>query len=168
MVAVAPFLSERERVLVQTRAHTVVLWGAFALAVGAVALMAAAVAVLGGRGGLGRVGTVGVAGAALLVAVAVVRLALRVWEWDRTVLAVTDEQVLVVRGLLRRQTHSVPLASVERLRVRQGAAGRLLGYGTIVLENELRRSRLAYVPQAERVSALIAGRVGRRDSAVST
>jgi hypothetical protein len=40
------------------------------------------------------------AAAAGLVAVAVGRLAVRVWEWDRTVLAVTEEQILVVRSAL--------------------------------------------------------------------
>src|SRR4051794_6169789 len=160
MVAVSPYVSDREHVLVQTRAHTAVLTGAFTVATLAVLLLAAAVRLFRHDGEAGVVDTLAVAGAAGLVALTLGRLAVRVWDWDRTVLAVTDEQVLVVRSALTRQLRSVPLRSVERLSVSQTVPGRLLGYGSIVLENEGRRSRLAYVPHPERVTRLIAEHVG--------
>jgi uncharacterized membrane protein YdbT with pleckstrin-like domain len=159
MVAVTPYVSEREHVLVQTRAHTAVLAGAFVLAALSVALLAAAVRAFADGGDPGLVGTLALAASAGLVALTLGRLAVRVWEWDRTVLAVTEEQVLVVRSALRRQTRSVPLRAVERLDVSQTLVGRLLGYGSIMLENGGRRSRLAYVPHPDRVSRLIAAHV---------
>jgi hypothetical protein len=163
VVAVDPFLSDRERVLVQTRAHTAVLAGAFGAAVLSVALLAVALVALDGSDAPRPLRGLPIVAAAVLVAVAVGRLVFRVWEWDRTVLAVTEEQVLIIRCSLRRQTHSVPLASVEGLRVRQSLTGRVLGYGSIVLENGGRRSRLAYVPQPARVSGLITAHAGRQD-----
>jgi uncharacterized membrane protein YdbT with pleckstrin-like domain len=158
MVAVTPYVSEREHVLVQTRAHTAVLAGAFVLAGLAVALLAVAVRAFDGTDP-GLVGTLALAASAGLVVLTLGRLAVRVWEWDRTVLAVTEEQVLVVRSALRRQTRSVPLRAVERLDVSQTLVGRVLGYGSIMLENGGRRSRLAYVPHPDRVSRLIAAHV---------
>ena len=159
MVAVSPDLSEREHVLVQTRAHGAALAGAFLTATCAVALLGLAVHAFPGSAARSPLGTPVLAAAAGLVAVAVGRLAVRVWEWDRTVLAVTEEQILVVRSALRRHTRSVPLRSVERLEVTRSVPGRLLGYGSIVVENAGRRSRLAFVPRPERVTSLIAAHV---------
>jgi len=164
MVVVSPDVSDRERVLVRTRAHTAVLATAFLPATLAVALLALAVRAFPGAEASTTPGTLALSGAAGLAAVTVARLALRVWEWDRTLLAVTDQQILVVKSAVRRETRSVPLRSVERLAVTQGLAGRLLGYGSIVVENSGRRSRLAYVPHPERVSALIAAHAGPPDA----
>ena len=161
MVAVSPDVSEREHVLVQTRAHTAALAGAIVPATLAVALLALAVRAFPGADARTSLGTLALSGSVGLVAVAVGRLAVRIWEWDRTVLAVTDEQILVVRSAVRRHTRSVPLRSVDRLAVTQSLVGRVLGYGSIVVENGGRRSRLAFVPQPDRVSAVISAHAGR-------
>jgi uncharacterized membrane protein YdbT with pleckstrin-like domain len=164
MVAVSPHVSEREHVLVQTRAHSAALAGAFLPATAAVALLVLAVRAFPGADARTALGTLALSGAAGLVAVAVARLALRVWEWDRTVLAVTEEQILVVRSAVRRQTRSVPLRTVDGLSVSQSGLGRLLGYGSIVVENGGKRSRLAFVPHPDRVSSLIAAHAGRSEA----
>ncbi len=161
MVVVSPDVSDRERVLVRTRAHTAALATAFLPATLAVALLVTAVRAFPGADASTTPGTLALSGAAGLAAVTVARLALRVWEWDRTLLAVTDQQILVVKSAVRRETRSVPLRTVERLAVTQSLAGRLLGYGSIVVENGGRRSRLAFVPHPDRVSELIGAHAGR-------
>jgi membrane protein YdbS with pleckstrin-like domain len=72
-----------------------------------------------------------VAGAALIVAAAL--LALRaVWRWERTHVIVTDEQLALVRGSLRRRTAAVRLDRVGAVEVDQSLLGRLFGYGTLI------------------------------------
>jgi uncharacterized membrane protein YdbT with pleckstrin-like domain len=70
-------------------------------------------------------------GAAVLGLAALLALA-TVWEWERTEVLVTSEQVLVEYGLLRRRLAAVDLAGGEPVEVEQGLVGRLLGYGTLV------------------------------------
>ncbi len=100
MVAVTPYVSEREHVLVQTRAHTAVLAGAFVLAALSVALLAAAARTFDG-GDPGLVGTLALGASAGLVALSLARLAVRVWEWDRTNARSTPEERARPAGALR-------------------------------------------------------------------
>lgn len=70
-------------------------------------------------------------GAGLLGAAACFALA-AVLRWDRTVVVLTTEKLLVEYGVLRRRAASVRLARVGAVEVEQSLLGRLLGYGTIV------------------------------------
>jgi membrane protein YdbS with pleckstrin-like domain len=54
-------------------------------------------------------------------------------RWERTRLVVTTESVFVVRGVLRRRFVAVPLGSVAAIGLDQTLAGRLLGYGTLLV-----------------------------------
>ncbi|HVY62160.1 MAG TPA: PH domain-containing protein [Planctomycetota bacterium] len=83
----------------------------------------------GYRSALGAV--LAAAGAVVLGLAALLALA-TVWEWERTEVLVTSEQVLVEYGLLRRRLAAVDLARGEPVELEQGLAGRLLGYGTLV------------------------------------
>jgi uncharacterized membrane protein YdbT with pleckstrin-like domain len=47
--------------------------------------------------------------------------------------AITDKRVLIKVGFIHRHTLEMLLTKVETVRVDQGLAGRLLGYGTIVV-----------------------------------
>jgi membrane protein YdbS with pleckstrin-like domain len=93
--------------------------------------------------------------------VALLRLVRRVWEWDRTLLVVTEGELVVRRGGVRRSEQIVPLAGVVRLRVRRTVVGRLLGYGTIEVAGPGRASRLRFVPRPDEVSAVISAYAGR-------
>lgn len=169
MDAVRPLLAPDEHVLVRTRAHGAMLAGAFLRAGAALAGLAAVVWIVsrGGVAGEGEWLALAVAG---VVAVAeLARLARRAWEWRGTELAVTEAQLVVVRGAVYRSLETVPLAAVDGLRVRQSRPGRLLGYGTIQLSCGRRRNGLAFVPRPERVRELIASQVERRHAdAVAT
>jgi uncharacterized membrane protein YdbT with pleckstrin-like domain len=60
-------------------------------------------------------------------------IALRaVWRWERTRLVVTDDELRLITGTLRRRAATVALSRVGPVEVEQGILGRLLGYGTIV------------------------------------
>ena len=65
-----------------------------------------------------------------LAAVVAVRAA---WRWERTRLVVTDVEVSVVSGTVKRRSASVPLRGLGPVEVEQGVVGRVLGYGTLVV-----------------------------------
>ena len=128
-----------------TRAHGAVLAGAFLRAGLALAAFAAVVWITSANGVAGE-DRLAILAAGGLVVASLSRLVRRVWDWDRTVVAVTEEQLVVVRGAVFRSTETVPLASIEHLRLRQTFMGRLLGYGTIQLSSGRREDGLAFVP----------------------
>ena len=147
-----------------TRAHTAALTRPIAAALGAVAILAFVVAVLARTGRPGLSGQVAprpsTAGLAIF---ALVRLVREVWAWDRTMLLVSEDELVIRRGGFRRSESIVPLRAIHRLRVRRSLLGRLLGYGTIELAGARKGSRLKYVPQPEEVSAVISTYAGRHD-----
>jgi uncharacterized membrane protein YdbT with pleckstrin-like domain len=56
-----------------------------------------------------------------------------VWIWERTRVVVTSEKVFVVHGTWRRRAKAVRLRTVEGVELDQSIAGRMLGYGTVVV-----------------------------------
>jgi membrane protein YdbS with pleckstrin-like domain len=164
MDAVQHFLSPSEHVLLRTRAHGAMLAGAFLRAGLSLAALAGVVWVTSRAGFAGEGDWLALGAAGVLVVTQLLRLLRRVWEWDRTQLAVTEQQLVVVRGAAHRSTETVPLAAVEHLHVRQSVAGRVFGYGTIHLSSGRRKNGLAYVPRPERISALISVHAGRRSA----
>ena len=144
-----------------TRAHTAALTRPIAVALGAVGILAFVVAVLARTGRPGLPGQAAAVIAAGLAIVALVRLVRCVWDWDRTLLLVSEDELVIHRGGLRKSDSIVPLRAIHRLRVRRSLFGRLLGYGTIELAGPNRGSRLRYVPQPDQVSAVISTYAGR-------
>lgn len=63
----------------------------------------------------------------------IVRFALAVLRRRATHVVVTDRRIVTSTGVGGRAVTSVPLARVGGVGVRRGVAGRLLGYGTVVL-----------------------------------
>jgi membrane protein YdbS with pleckstrin-like domain len=160
MVAIERFLAPDEPVLWAARPHAAALARPLALAVIAVILAAIAVTALR-RVDLAAASIAAVlaAGAAVL---AVLRAARAVFRWDRTVVAVTPLQVVLLAGGVRLEAESVPLRTVSRLGVRQGPMQRLLGYGTLLVGDGRSRRGVRYVPRPAEVSRLIASmRVAR-------
>jgi uncharacterized membrane protein YdbT with pleckstrin-like domain len=89
-------------------------------------------------------------GVALVLVAAL--LALRaVWRWEQTRVIVTEDQLAVVRGTLRRRIAAVRLERVGAVEVDQGLLGRLLGYGTLVAGP----LEITYVPQPRSVYGLV-------------
>src|SRR5436189_1496643 len=89
-----------------------------------------------------------------LVLVAAVYALRAVWRWERTRVIVTDDQLAVVRGTLRRRIAAVRLERVGAVEVDQSLLGRLLGYGTLVAGP----LEITYVPQPRSVYGLAESR----------
>jgi membrane protein YdbS with pleckstrin-like domain len=160
MLAIERFLGPDEPVLWAARPHAAALARPLALAIVVVILAALAVLALTKVDLEGApVAAVVAAGAAAL---AVFRAARAVFRWDRTLVAVTPLQVVLLAGGVRLEAESVPIRSVSRLGVRQGPLQRLLGYGTLLVGDGRSRRGVRYVPRPAEVSRVIASvRVAR-------
>ncbi|HET8528927.1 MAG TPA: PH domain-containing protein [Gaiellaceae bacterium] len=128
-------------VLVDERRHGIVLVRPLVRAILLAAVGAAGFAL----------GWPGSAAGAVLVAAAAGYALAAVWRWDRTHVVVTEEQLAVVHGILRRQAAAVRLAKVSTVELDQSLLGRVLGYGTLVA-GEL---EIPCVPRVREVSALV-------------
>jgi membrane protein YdbS with pleckstrin-like domain len=132
---------ERERIHLDSRRHGIVLLPA---------LVRAFVAAAAGGFLVSLAWPFAIAGAALVVAAALYALR-AVWRWERTHVIVTDEQLALVRGTLRRRVAAVRLERVGAVEVEQGPLGRLLGYGTLIAGP----LEITYVPQPRSVYGLV-------------
>jgi uncharacterized membrane protein YdbT with pleckstrin-like domain len=112
-----------ERVFLDARRHGIVLLKPLARA-----LLATVV----GGALLAFAWPLAVAGAALMGVGALVFVR-AVWIWERTRVVVTSEKVFVVQGTWRRRAKAVQLRTVEGVELDQSIAGRMLGYGTVVV-----------------------------------
>jgi uncharacterized membrane protein YdbT with pleckstrin-like domain len=152
-----------EHPLVHTRAHTAALTRPIATALSAVALLALVVAVLARTAHPGLLGDLIALLAAGLAIWRLIRLVRSVWDWDRTLLLISEDELVIQRRGVRRSESIVPLRAIHRLRVRRSIFGRLLGYGTIELAGPAKGSRLRFVPRPDEVSAVISAYAGRHD-----
>jgi uncharacterized membrane protein YdbT with pleckstrin-like domain len=82
------------------------------------------------------------------------RLAFKVFEWSDEFFAVTGVRVMLVHGLVTRRVDMMPLKKITDLTVNRSIMGRMLGYGTIVLESagqDQALSTVEYVPEPEAI-----------------
>jgi hypothetical protein len=78
----------------------------------------------------------------------------RLAAWPVTCLGVTDERIAVVGGLASRTVAAIPLEKVTGLTLQRTALGRLLGYGTLIVDSPGRRQafrKIRYVPYPEQL-----------------
>jgi hypothetical protein len=158
-------LESGERLLLACRPHPAALLPAALRALGAVLVAASLLALLarssapdGVRLALDLLPLAFAARAAL-------RFTRAVWQWDRTLLALTSRRVLIVapRGAVRRAWQSMSLAGLHSTGVSHSFGGRLLGYGTLTLGDGPQTREVPYVSDAERIAEAIldAGPHGR-------
>jgi uncharacterized membrane protein YdbT with pleckstrin-like domain len=88
------------------------------------------------------------------------------WWVERIV--VTDKRVMLAQGLLTHKVAMIPLSKVTDLTFRRSLFGRILGYGTLVVESagqEQALSHIDYIPRPEEVyealSELVFGEKGK-------
>jgi hypothetical protein len=135
-------LSSRERVLLESRQHGIVLGGSVVRAL-----------VLAGAGaGLLALGWPWSAGGVVAMALAALVALRAAWRWDRTKIVLTNERLSIVTGVLGRRTASVSLSSLGALEIEQTVWGRLFRYGTLIA-GEL---EIDYVPDPAELQELIA------------
>jgi hypothetical protein len=147
-------LEPGERVLLAARPHPAVLIPALLRTLGVLIAAAVVLALLlrssaphGVRIGL-DLPVIALAGRSVF------RFARAVWQWDRSLLALTTRRVVVVapRGRLRRAWETLPLAAIRSTGVQHSFAGRLLGYGTLTLGDGPGGREIRFVSDAERVA----------------
>jgi len=91
-------------------------------------------------------------GGGLLAAVALAGFGLAAfWVWLRWAWAsvtVTDERVIIKRGVLVRTTQVIPLDRVQDVSTRQNLAGQVLGYGSLLIDTagQEQNQRIDYLP----------------------
>ena len=88
----------------------------------------------------------------------------QVADWQVERFLVTNRRVLLISGLLTRNVAIMPLIKVTDLTYQQSPTGRLLGYGSFIIESAGQHqalSRVDYLPQPnkryQQVSALLFG-----------
>lgn len=82
------------------------------------------------------------------------RPAFKTFEWSDEYFAVTSVRVLLVHGLAVRRVDMMPLKKITDLTLNRSLLGRMLGYGTVVLESagqDQALSTVEYVPEPEAV-----------------
>jgi uncharacterized membrane protein YdbT with pleckstrin-like domain len=82
------------------------------------------------------------------------RLAFKVFEWSDEYFAVTGVRVILVHGIVTRRVDMMPLNKITDLTIDRSIMGRMLGYGTLVLESagqDQAISKVEYVPEPEAV-----------------
>ncbi len=111
-----------ETLLYRTRHHWLVLLGP---AFGGLLLLAPGMALLGEAIATGD--------SAGLVAAAIITFSYGVVKRNATEMAVTNRRVLVKTGMTSRRTLDLMLSRVESIGVEETTAGRLLGYGSVIV-----------------------------------
>lgn len=144
-------LVEGEKVVLATRLHTRVLVAPVAVFVVA-ATLAAFVASTAGPTRYG--GNVLPAAIALVVAVSL-RLTWRVLGWSRSRLVLTTLRVLETSGVIRVRASSVPLDSISDVHVARSLAGRMMGYGELIIEDPSSSRRIDPVPRPRRIAQAV-------------
>lgn len=142
------YLADGERLVLAVRRHPVVLAGPVAVALLALVGASAIGFLTGPDEGSTVVDTV-----VGLVALAIfVRLAWKLWLWSAERVVVTDRRFMVVSGVLTRRVATMPLGSVTDMSYVRSIAGRLFGYGELVVESagqEQALSHLHHIPHPD-------------------
>jgi len=130
-----------ETLLYRTRHHWLVLMGPFfgglLLLVPGIALMAEAIATRDSAGLAVGSATISpkvmVVSGVVLAAAAIITFSYGVAKRNATEMAVTNRRVLIKTGMTSRRTLDLMLSRVESIGVEETAAGRVLGYGSVVV-----------------------------------
>ena len=85
-------------------------------------------------------------------------------RWPASYFAVTNQRLLIVRGLLRRDVWTVPLDRATQLGLRRSFSGRVLGYGQFILDGAEARQAIrsvSFMPYPEQLYLEITGLIFR-------
>lgn len=84
----------------------------------------------------------------------ILKLGWQVLEWANDHFVVTDKRIFELSGVLTRNVASMPLGKLTDLTYRRSVPGRLLGYGTLIVETagqDQALSRINFLPEPDRV-----------------
>ena len=150
--AINKYLLPREVVVATVRQHPAVLIPASALTLGGLLL----------AGILSATVLHGIPAEVLWVAwlVLLLRLVWKVMSWSVDYFVVTSERLLHVTGFLTRNVNMMPLPKVVDMSFKRSFAGRLLGYGGLIVESAGQDHVLRnveFLPYPEQLYLLICG-----------
>ncbi|GLU47026.1 PH domain-containing protein [Nocardiopsis ansamitocini] len=84
----------------------------------------------------------------------------KVAEWSVDYFVITSARLLLTTGLITRQINMMPLGKVTDMRFERSLIGRLIGYGTFVMESagqDQALSRINFVPYPEQLYLEVVG-----------
>jgi hypothetical protein len=150
-------LEPGERLLLATRPHPAALLPALLRALGVVLSAAIVLALLAHSSAPDPVRIALDLLALAFASRTVLRFARAVWQWDRSLFALTTSRVFVVapRGAVRRAWETMPLGAIHTAGVEHSFPGRLFGYGTLTIGDGPRRRNVRFISDAERVARAI-------------
>lgn len=120
-------LLPHERQVITVRFHPAVLIGPAAVFLGVFALL---LTVMVAHGNGTTILIIGVICAVLLL-----RLLMKIWNWLEDYFVVTSQRLLLATGIFTRTINMMPLSKVTDMRFERSTMGRLLGYGTFIVES---------------------------------
>jgi uncharacterized membrane protein YdbT with pleckstrin-like domain len=123
----------------------------------------------------GRVGATGGAGEAIvdnltfyLALVAVLRFTINCILWWIERIVITDKRVMLAQGIVTHSVGMMPLGKVTDLTFQRSFGGRMLGYGTLIVESAGQiqaLNKIDYMPRPEEIyealSELVFGEKGK-------
>ena len=136
-------LAPGEAILYRARYHWVFYRAGLALLATAVILGTGALVARGKIPDSGAASALGIAAAAFL-AVAVVAFVARRVRAGVDEFVVTSRRVMRKVGLFSREIEHAPIEKIQDVTVRQGWLGRILGFGTVVLETASETGKLVF------------------------
>jgi Bacterial PH domain len=162
------YLLPAERSVITVREHPAALLRALSLLV--CALVAAVVlTVLIVANDFPRAISHGIALSVIWVAWSLIllRFLKHIVEWSVTFIALTNQRMINMRGPLVRKVSVMPLSEITDLRIQPSTWGRLLGYGTIIMERAGQDQALLcidYMPDPEKFHRETASRLPRKQT----
>jgi uncharacterized membrane protein YdbT with pleckstrin-like domain len=123
------YLLPHEQQVITVRKHPAVLIGAIALVVGGLVLAGVLSELVGRHSGYALL-VIWLAWLAILIYFLV-----RAAEWFENYFVVTSQRMLLTSGIVTRKVAMMPLVKVTDMSFQRNFQGRLLGYGTFILES---------------------------------
>jgi uncharacterized membrane protein YdbT with pleckstrin-like domain len=120
-------LPHESRVII-TRFHPAVLIRPVAEALGGLALAGLLSTIV-------RLNTTALLVIWLLWGILLIRLLLAIYEWLEDYFVVTSSRIMTATGVIRKSVKMMPLTKVTDMRFERSAWGRILGYGTFIVES---------------------------------
>jgi hypothetical protein len=146
--AVSKYLLPYEERVVTVRKHPAILAGPIAVTlVGLLLALLLATTILKGNATANKI---------LLVAclLLILRLGGKTFEWWEGYFVVTSQRMLQVQGIITRKVLMMPLVKVTDMTFERDLLGRVLGYGTFILESagqDQALDRVDHVPYPEQL-----------------
>lgn len=90
----------------------------------------------------------------------VIRLLFRIYQWLEDYFVVTSQRLLLAEGVFKKTVNMMPLSKVTDMRFERSASGRLLGFGTFIVESagqEQALHRVDHLPYPEQLYIEVCG-----------